>query len=85
MSTYSNGSSRDTEATLLEQQPELSEKEKARQKVRDTFDGKNAYETASCWSKLFFSWTSPILDYSKKNQLSIDDLGSVRTEHDVKI
>ena len=53
--------------------------------MKNAFKNKNAFESASCWSKIFFSWTSPVLEYSKKNQLKIEELGKVRPSHDVRI
>ena len=46
---------------------------------------KNVYDAAGCWSWLFFSYVSPVLEYSKKNQLQIDELGKPRPIYDVKI
>ena len=54
------------------------------EKMSRAFKNKNAYETSSCWSWLLFTWTAPILDYSKKNQLKIEELGSIRKGMDVK-
>ena len=58
-------------------------KEIADEKMDEAFKNRNAYETASCWSWLLFSWTSPILDYSKNNQLKIEQPGKVRKGQDV--
>ena len=75
----------DSGTSLINQGLEEDTTAKEQTKMRDAFGGKNAYESASCWSKLFFSWTAPVLDYSKKHQLNIDELGEVRSSHDVKI
>ena len=72
----------DSEKSLINQGLEENKEQK---KIKDAFQDKNAYESASCWSKLFFSWTSPILTYSKKHQLNIVELGEVRSSHDVKV
>ena len=53
--------------------------------LRNEYGDKNAYEAASCWSKLLFSWASPVLGYSKKYQLDIEDLGTIRESHDVRV
>ena len=49
------------------------------------FHNRNPVEEASWWSRLMFSWTSPVLGYSKKYQLDINELGNIRKKHDVRI
>jgi len=47
-------------------------KEIQQENMSAVFKDKNAYEMASCWSWLLFSWCAPIRDYSKKNQLKME-------------
>lgn len=85
MSSYLKQKRNDSEVGLIDHRRWEDENDLEHEKMKHAFDKKNAYESASCWSKLFFSWTSPLLKYSKKNQLSIDELGTVRKSHDVKV
>ena len=58
---------------------------KEKEEMQELYTDKNPVETASWWSRLFFSWTTPVLEYSKKHQLDLNELGKVRPKLDVKV
>jgi len=47
--------------------------------------GKNAFEDAGWFNKLFFSWVYPIMMFAKNNQLDIKQLGKVRQRDSVEV
>lgn len=69
----------------MKEQIKKTKAEAAKERISNLWKDKNAMEEASLWSKMFFSWTEPILQYAKDNQLDIKDLGSVRQKDSVEV
>jgi len=65
------------EESLLEEQKK-AKAEAAKERMDKRFKGKNPFEEAGLWSKMFFKWTEPVLAFAKDNQLDIRQLGKVR-------
>ena len=61
-----------------------SDKQIKEEKMVNAIAEKNALEGESLWSKVFFSWVSPVLDKAKKSQMNVNELGNVRSSDDVK-
>ena len=52
--------------------------------MANAFRGVNAPEQAGKCSRLFFGWVKPVLNHAKKYQVSVDEMGEVRPEDDVR-
>jgi ABC-type multidrug transport system fused ATPase/permease subunit len=74
----------DSSQSLLDMQNE-AKKEADKERFDKLFVGKNPFEHASIWQKMFFNWTAPVLSYAKKNQLDIKQLGKVRHSDSVEV
>ena len=85
MSFYTEANEVDEESSVIQKHIKEAQKAKEEEKLRMAFHDKNPIVEASWWSRLMFSWTTPVLSYSKNHQLDIKYLGNIRKEHDVKI
>ena len=52
--------------------------------MADAFRGVNAPAQANKCSRLFFGWVKPVLNHAKKHQVSVDEMGEVDPEDDVR-
>ena len=51
----------DSEVILIDHRVKKEAKAREHEKMKNAFRDKNAYESAGLWSKVFFSWTAPVL------------------------
>lgn len=70
---------------LLKDQHKKVKAEADKERIANLWKDKNAIEEASLFSRIFFSWTEPILQYAKNNQLDIKEMGKVHHSDSVEV
>ena len=74
----------DSEVVLMRERLIAAETQRDKDSINQKYKNKNAIDEAGYFSCLFFSWVNPILNHSKKFQMDINELGTVRPEDDVR-
>ena len=69
----------------IEEEERVSQKAFDLKDLREAIGNRNPIDEASLFSRFMFSWTSPVLGYAQRNQLDINELGTVRKESDVRL
>ena len=69
----------------IEEEERVSQKSFDLKDLREAIGNRNPIDEASLFSRFMFSWTSPVLGYAQRNQLDINELGTVRKESDVRL
>ena len=69
----------------LKEEQKQAKAEAAKERIKNMWKDKNAFDEAGLWSRMFFNWTEPMLKYAKENQVDVNDLGNVRHADSVEV